>query len=400
MPPWHRHHAHHARHHHHHRGFSLRRQLFFAFTGAIVLTALTTGAVAGILGSPGWKQGAGDAVRVRDAAGTIVGESGDVAACRAWRPSSVGDRVVEVCTRSEQPHRPWRKLLLVLVPVAVLWAVAGRVARRMGRPLAELTAVARDLGQGRLERRSELRWASGEVGALSAAMNDMAERLETKIKSERELLATVSHELRTPLARVRLLCELGRGGSSRDVLGEIEGEAVAMDALVGDLLAGARIDFDALQRRPVDVAALAREAAARHAQRREVVAPAVETGEAPREPVAVDATLLARALDTMLDNAHQHAGGATAVRVAARDGRLVVEVDDAGPGFSADDLAHAFEPFYRGRGAAPDEKRGVGLGLHIVRRVAEAHRGQAYAENLERGGARVGLSLPIGNGAG
>jgi signal transduction histidine kinase len=286
-----------------------------------------------------------------------------------------------------------RKVLIVGVPLMVLWALAGLWARRMTHPLAMLAATARELGEGRLDARVRLGWHDGgEIGALALAMNTMAERLEAKLRAERELLATVSHELRSPLARVRLLCELG-SEKRREVLPEIEREAQAMDALVGDLLAAARLDGGAAAPRPLELGLLVREAIARHAELSG--APPVELALDPACPTTIegDATLLSRALATLLDNARRHAGGATRLTITATRPGIALAVEDRGPGIADDDRGRIFEPFQRGGGRAPDEKYGVGLGLYLVRRIAEAHHGHAFAEPLEGGGERIGFTV-------
>ncbi len=406
----------------------LRAQMFKAFGVAIGATALAVGLVTWLLGGgAGWRKDADRAerflahrfedawsdpaaraalarslaedmhmaVRTRDGHGHVLDAIGELDGCRKRKELPMLDGgTVELCYDGHAGFgfSPWRAPFLVLVPGMVLWMLAGLWSRRLTRPLAELTAVARDLGDGKLERRARLRHGlSGEVGELTTAINDMAGRLEEKIRAERELLAGVSHELRTPLARVRVLTEMGREGATgtRDVWSEIEVEVGEMDALVGELLASARVDFRALSLRPLDAADVARQAATRHGGGVRVEAPD------PSPIVDADATLLARALGALLDNARKHAGGATLVRIVPRAGGAFVafEIEDAGAGFAAQDLPRAFEPFYRGAGQAHDEARGVGLGLALVRRIAEVHGGRALVENLPSGGTRATLEL-------
>ncbi len=297
--------------------------------------------------------------------------------------------------------------LALATVIAVLWLLAGLAARRLARPLRELTRVAREIGAGRLESRARLHHGShGEVGELARAVNNMAERIEAQLGAQKALLGDVSHELRTPLARVRLLVDIARDEAEaheaaqgaapkrRDVLTEIEAEVVEMDGLVGELLAGARMDFGALSLRDLDVRELTERAVSRAAAPEGQAQVTVEVA-ADAQRVHADATLLTRALGAMLDNARKHGGGEVALRVTRAGEALVFAVEDRGPGFADGDEARVFAPFYRGNGAAHDEARGVGLGLALVRRVAEAHGGRAVAENRADGGARVYVTVPM-----
>ena len=112
-------------------------------------------------------------------------------------------------------------------------------------------------------------------------------------------------------------------------------------------------------------------------------------------PARVDPIRLRQALENLLDNAIRHSepGGVVRVTGGGENGRAWVQVDDGGPGFASDVLPVAFEPFVRGRGDGTSA--GAGLGLAIVRRVATAHGGDAFAENLAGGGARVTLAFRI-----
>ena len=284
-----------------------------------------------------------------------------------------------------RPHVPG--LVFLLVPVVILWAAAGKVARRIARPLDELVRVAQDIGAGRLGARARLECGGiDEIADLSRAVNDMAERIERQLADQRELLAGVSHEIRTPLARLRLLVEIGRERPEMTNLDEIEREVMEIDALVGELLASARLDFSALTPMPLD----AREVAGRAAERAGVATDRVivETGDSG---FVGDPTLLARALANLLENARLHGGGVDALRVRGEAATVEFIVQDRGPGFPAGQEQRVFDRFYRpqvgvdaaGAAAATDggNAAGLGLGLALVRRIAEAHGGQVTGSN-------------------
>ena len=276
----------------------------------------------------------------------------------------------------------WTLLLAVFVALCSLWAISGKIAWKLAWPLEELTRVARDLGEGRLQSRFDVRFARGEVRSLAEVMNGMAERIERQLKDQRELLAAVSHELRTPLARIRLLLEIGRGGDMT-VLDQVEHEVLEMDALVGELLASARLDFTAMARVPLDGGDLGARALERAALPSTLLD--VERGG----PVALegDPTLLQRALSNLLENARVHGGGVSRLRVDTPDGVVRFSVEDEGPGLP-EGGGRAFHPFQRG-----EASDGLGLGLALVRRIAEAHGGIAFAENRGERGARVGFTV-------
>ncbi len=185
-----------------------------------------------------------------------------------WFGAAIFLSVVTTLAASHFGHRdhaahPLRALCLFGVPALILWVASGRVARRIARPLYQLTRAAQELGQGNLKARvAAERFGFDELAVLSHAFNDMAGRLERQRADERELLAAVSHELRTPLSRIRLLVEIGRqsAGPQPRTLDEIEREAIEIDALVGELLASARLDFQAVTPKPLDAVEAARRA--------------------------------------------------------------------------------------------------------------------------------------------
>jgi two-component system OmpR family sensor kinase len=227
---------------------------------------------------------------------------------------------------------------------------------------------------------------------LARSINYMAGRIERQIGDQRELLAAVSHELRTPLARLRVLLDIGRDrGATPQTWDELERELLEMDHLVGELLASARIDFQALSPRPLD----ARDAATR-ALERAGLPPEKLDSDLPAAPFAGDPTLVGRALANLLDNARKHGGGLDRLVVRTRPGFVQFEVLDRGPGFPPELLDRVFQPFVRGAPNPGDPQResSLGLGLALVARIARAHGGSVGASNRSGGGARLLLELP------
>ncbi|OGQ18472.1 MAG: hypothetical protein A2138_04615 [Deltaproteobacteria bacterium RBG_16_71_12] len=343
-----------ARHGHH----TLRRALFLGAFFSIAATAVTVLAIMALT----W--------RAEERRG-------------AHRRQVRADGVVEYCYADVDMHVPWRGALATGAAVLVVWGITGALARRVARPLSQLAEVARRIGAGDLRARP-VRAPSGlvEVHALAEALGDMAERIEKQIADQRALLAGVSHELRTPLGHLRILVDTQRERPSPATLDQIEREVIEMDALVGTLLAQARLDFSVAERRDVDLVALAK----RGLERAGLDAALLR---APAElKVAADPTLLLGALGNLLDNAAAHGGGARAIVVQAIEGGARLAVEDQGPGIPQADRAKVFEPFFH-RGAAGS----LGLGLHLVRRIAVAHGGGAFVEDRAGGGARVGFTV-------
>lgn len=305
----------------------------------------------------------------------------------ALRDGAVLEGYVEVAF----PGGPgWRLALGVGVALLAVAGVSLLPARRISRPLEHLTAAVRRLGGGDLTTRTNL-CASGEVGELARAFDEMAERVERLVRGEKELIANVSHELRTPLARIRIALETAEEGDAdeaRASLGEIATDLGELEQLVDDVLTSSRLDVGAGGKLPLrtervaggDVVGAAVERFAARFPRHTV------TLEAAAELPALDADpgLLRRAIDNLLDNARKY-GGDTEIRLVARceGGGLVVEVRDEGPGIPAAELARVFEPFYRADRSRSRRSGGVGLGLPLARRIAEAHGGTLVLESQE-----------------
>jgi len=299
---------------------------------------------------------------------------------------------VQLCLAYGSRFRGFMLLAGLLAAVFTLWAASAWFARRLARPFIDLVRVTREIGEGKLSARMRLgRHGSSEAAVLAEAINDMASRIERQIEDQRELLAAVSHELRSPLTRLRVLVELAdEQGDSRETRRKIEREVIEIDALVGKLLASSRLDFETLDFQELDAQDLALRALERAG-----LDPERLDARAEGLTVEGDATLIARALGNLLENAARHAGRAEKLVLSGEAGRVRFEVLDRGPGFGEAARTRAFDPFFRGspRETPAHDGGALGLGLSLVARIARAHGGRAFAENREGGGARVVLEL-------
>jgi signal transduction histidine kinase len=290
------------------------------------------------------------------------------------------------------PRGPWPEGLGLVVLLALLFAAvaagAWPVVRRLTRRLEALKAGVEAFGAGALHQRVD-DGGRDEVAAVAASFNRAAGRIEALLRSHQNLLANASHELRSPLTRLKmavaLLDEAAPAERTR-LRQEIHTNIAELDALVEEVLLASRLDagstLDRLQ--PVALLALAAEEAARTG--------AVAAGDEVLLPG--DERLLRRALRNLLENARRYAGDGVEVQVARRpDGGAELAVADRGPGVPEAWRERIFEPFFRLPGHA-EREGGVGLGLSLVRQIAERHGGSARCEARVGGGSRFVISLP------
>lgn len=271
----------------------------------------------------------------------------------------------------------------IVVSIFVIGIVSGIAAWRMTKPLLMAIRAAQDIGDGQLDTRIDPTRYRGEVRLLAEALDEMTTKIKQQLTDQRQLLAAVSHELRTPLGHMRVLIETARDANDPKALAELEREVLVLDDLVGRLLAQSRLEFGNLDRRELDLGELVSDAATAAG-----VAPeAIEAIGDVRAPI--DPTLVRRAVANLIENAKVHGGGAVAVRIERRGAQVAVEVDDAGPGVTADRRADAFRAFVPSRGG------GLGLGLALVSRIAVAHGGGAWIGDRPGGGARVGFAVSV-----
>ncbi|MCS6561962.1 MULTISPECIES: cell wall metabolism sensor histidine kinase WalK [Curtobacterium] len=297
--------------------------------------------------------------------------------------------------------------VLVLLLVAVTWAVTGRSLRPVERMRTEVETIR----AARPDARVEVPDTGDEVARLASTMNAMLDRLERSAESQRRFVSDASHELRSPIASIRQHAEVAVAHPERtevaDLADVVRSEAVRLQDLVTGLLELSRLDEGGIRtRRSVDLDDLALDAVARaRARSRAGDAPA-QDGDAPAVRVDGSAISAARVLGdervlagvvrNLVDNAVRHASTRVAVSLTEHDGSAVLTVDDDGTGVPEDERERVFERFVRLDEARSRDAGGAGLGLAIVRDAVRAHGGDTTVVTSPLGGARFVVRIALG----
>ncbi|HYH35048.1 MAG TPA: HAMP domain-containing sensor histidine kinase, partial [Nocardioides sp.] len=328
---------------------------------------------------------------------TLIAENGE-----PYRVVAVPARVPGQALVLAQSLEPQRDTLAKLGGVMFLFGIAGvvgaaaagwAVARNGLRPVRRLTAAVEGIA-----RTEDLRplpvGGDDEVARLATAFNHMLAAVAASRDRQRQLVADAGHELRTPLTSLRtnldLLVQAGTDlpePARAELLDDVRAQIGELTTLIGDLVELARDEPLTTVVESVDLEEVVDRALARVRRR----APAVQFDVATQPWwVTGDSAALERAVTNLLDNAVKWSPTGGAVTVVVRDGTIYVA--DQGPGISEEDLPHVFERFYR----SPDSRTmpGSGLGLSIVRAVAERHGGAVCAGNAEGGGAAFWFWVP------
>lgn len=287
-------------------------------------------------------------------------------------------------------------VFLVWVLISLYFAVF------VSRPLQRLAAAAGRMARGEYDVRVPVS-GPGEIGQLATRFNVMAGRIQESNQILRDFVANVSHDLRTPLTMITGFSQALLDGTAEEAeigaaAAVINEEAGRMQRLVEGLLQLARLESGLLplDRHPVAVRPFVAGIIERHTAGRscpEIVNRVPDT----LPPIDVDPDHLGRALGNLLDNAIEYTprGGRVEIAAHAVDaGRIEISVADTGKGITADDLARIFERLYRGDKNRVAGSGHSGLGLAIVREIAEAHGGQVTVESAPGRGTTFRLIVP------
>ena len=299
----------------------------------------------------------------------------------------------------------WQSWLLLGVMAVTSMGVGWWIAGRMLRPLAEITGTVRRISDESLHERVRLAGPRDELRELAGQFDVMLDRLERAFRAQRDFVANASHELRTPLTVIRTEVDVSLAGGRASAeeqrhAAEVVRRAIARaEALIEGLLVLARADAPLGPTEPLSLADLAQQALASRAAETQAAGIRVERDLGAAE-LAGERVLLERLVDNLVQNAIVHNERDGWLRVAtsqdADEARLVVS--SGGAPLAEAEVERLFERFQRGdesrsrpdaEGDAASAESGYGLGLPIVRAVAEHHGGHATARALPGGGFEV-----------
>ncbi len=304
----------------------------------------------------------------------------------------IGEVVPEASRRFES--------LLAVLFYGALAAVVFFWLWPLTRDLSRLEQRAEELGRNPEAALVELRGHSA-AQRLARAFNQMARRIRELLRSQREMTHAVSHELRTPLARMKFALEMADASKDPDdlrtKLHSLKADVTEMDQLVNQLLHYARFEQQPdLNLTPGDMPGLLQDLWQRLSGH--LAHPPhlhLHTDKDPA-PVVCDWPLMERALHNLIQNALRYARERVDITLIVTRNEVMIQVEDDGPGIPEAERERIFESFVRLRNAPELHSAGFGLGLAIVHRVMQWHRGSVQVETASIGGARFSLRWPTG----
>jgi signal transduction histidine kinase len=301
--------------------------------------------------------------------------------------------------------------LLLLFAAIIAMTFGLFVSASVTDGLRQLASTAQQVAGGDLSARVE---ASGkdEVAQVGHAFNEMARQLQevdqqrTELENlRRDLIAWASHDLRTPLTSIRVRVEALNDGLVNDpetvqrYYQSVLNDVLALNMLFDDMFELAQLDRIEieLQKAPESLSELIYDCLERFQTLSEKQGVQMEARIGPKvDPVPLNSAKIGRVLDNLVSNSLRYtpAEGRIVVNANREGKKVIISVEDSGPGFAEEDIPRLFEQFYRGEQARTRATGGAGLGLAIARGVVEAHDGRIWAENIPGGGARVTFELP------
>jgi signal transduction histidine kinase len=317
-----------------------------------------------------------------------------------------GDFVLyaEVPLRLLPPFRTDREMVQLIFGILISGVVCYSLALYLTRPIDQLRRAAQAIAQGDLSARAVARRNRDQIGYLVDDFNQMADRLQSTMAAQKQMISDISHELRSPLARLSVALELARaraGEGARTSLDRIELETSRLNDMIGRILALAQLTSGELhmKRERIDLSRIVREvvADADYEARSKHTSVKLTMGH-DSEHAILDGfpSLLRSALENALRNAIAYTAPGTEIEVNQwhSAGNACITIRDHGQGVPESELSKLFLPFYRVDNSRTRHTGGSGLGLAIAARAIAVHHGTIAAHNAPDGGMIVDIRIP------
>jgi signal transduction histidine kinase len=279
----------------------------------------------------------------------------------------------------------WRVALVLATLFVVIGLLSVWTARRLATPISAFADAAERLGVDTAAPPLAER-GPHELRIAIRAFNRMQDRLRRFVDDRTQMVAAMSHDLKTPLTRLRLRAEFVEDAEQqRKMLDDLD----SMSAMIESTLAFARDDAEQEPRMLVDLGALVEDVCENASDAGGRVSFSVPHGV----DVVCRPTAITRAVANLIDNAVKY-GGTARAELMCEPGRVVIAIDDKGPGIPANEQERVFAPFYRLERSRNRDTGGVGLGLAVARTIAREHGGDITLANIASGGLRARVELP------
>ncbi len=318
------------------------------------------------------------------------------------------NETVVLITQWERPRVPEndfptsRQLVQILAAILTAGLLCYALASYLTAPISKLRRATHKFAEGDLTTRLNIK-RRDELGGLAREFDEMAERIETLVTSEKRLTQDISHELRSPLARLNVALELARAKSNdgtKPMIERIETESHRLNEMISRLLVLSKLETgsESFNRTEVNLTRIFEQVVADAIFEAQAMGKAVKILQTDSVKVFGNENLLRSAIENVLRNAVRYTKDETAVEVklSKENKNAVISVRDYGTGVPESELEKLFRPFYRVSQARERKTGGIGLGLAIAERAVHAHQGTIKARNTEDGLA-VEICLPCLN---
>ena len=296
------------------------------------------------------------------------------------------------------------RILQILAVIFAAGLGCYALARYLSSPISKLRTATQKLAAGDLQTRvaEEVGNRHDELAALAKDFDEMAERIENLINSQKRLTRDVSHELRSPLARLNVALELAKtksSGDSHKLLDRIERESKILNEMISQILTLSKLESqsETIEKHDINIGKLVERVVSDADFEAQSQNKKVEITQNSDAKIFGNENLLRSAVENVLRNAVRYTNDKVEVSVNGAEGETVIKIRDHGSGVPTEELEKLFTPFHRVAEARERKSGGVGLGLAIAEQAVHAHKGKIKAENAEGGGLIVEIKLPHQN---